>query len=171
MGDQYTLSEKIACLNDVRNQSGKAQLDALYEIMGILDEKATSLLTLDSLVIAVIAALSQDQIKELVDSSATALDWPIIGIALLEALTLSVAVVSCLLVINVKWPFLHYIDPARKTGNLLGSYGLAIEIGNLEDEIANRTRYFQCAWRSNVVALVLPWVLGLLFLLWRATCR
>lgn len=99
------------------------------------------MLTLDGLVIAVMAALAQDQLKRMPSES--------IILAIIVIIALAVAVLACLLIINVKCPFLGHINPGTRSG-------LTKEIDELEKEVGRRTKYLSIAWWSNLIALGLP---------------
>ncbi|HLI19550.1 MAG TPA: hypothetical protein VKV32_00420 [Stellaceae bacterium] len=145
MAEAPSLSAKITYLKSEDNRGDGDVLETLYEILGILDQKAIGLLTLDGLVIAIMTAFSQAQIEDLSLGATFVAVIVIIGFA--------TAIFACLMIINVKWPFLDYIIPGATSG-------LRKELSELEKEVARRTNI---SWlRGGAILLRLDYPL-----LWR----
>jgi hypothetical protein len=122
------LNDKLEAL--IADVNAKARVDMLYQILTVLDSKATGLLTVDALLgailVGVLALPSNYPIKQHVQ------DW---GIWTSLILTLLSAFL-CLLVVRVRWSFLGRVN----------GKDFRDEIKWLANVVYDRTHYYWWAW-------------------------
>ena len=119
----------------------------LYEILTILDGKATGLLTVNAFFIAGLAAFlaSSDQIGKYIGLP----ELPVVVIRLqLGALVASSFL--CLLVVRVTWGFVRYAPRSAATAD-----DFTHELQRLANVIDDRTRYYWLAWLAALIGFVL----------------
>jgi len=118
----------------------------LYEILTILDGKATGLLTVNAFFITGLAVFlaSSDQITK-------------IGLAELSVVVLRLQLISlvvssffCLLVVRVTWGFGRSMPQSPTTAD-----DFAYELQRLANVIDDRTQYYRFAWSLALIGFVL----------------
>lgn len=124
----------------------KGALDQLYGILTVLDTKATGLLTVDTLVIAILAS-----------GEYMAKTIKVIAPPLVLEIQLALAALSaflCLLVVRVSWRFLGEMPNSPATDEDCDR-----ELRSLANVIDDRTHYYWLAWllALGVFVLTLAW--------------
>jgi hypothetical protein len=130
----------------LQHQPCKDQLDRFYVYLSILDTKATGLLTVNTVVIAILLVF--------VDKGDTLSQvWHIphpLFILKLQLLFVSVSAFLCLLVMRVSWEFLARVKPGAAKAS-----DFEDELQRLASVIYDRTRYYWFAWFLALLALIL----------------
>jgi hypothetical protein len=134
----------------VEGNRPKAVLDKLYAILGTLDNTATGLLTAEGLVGAIVAIVltANDKPPRWCEVSM----W----VSLIPTFA---SAFYCMLIIRIKWPFLHYVDVTVGATNPLDG-----EISELESLVSKRTCWLKNAWTWAMIGIMAP---AILILLWQ----
>lgn len=124
----------------------KDVLGQLYGILTILDAKATGLLTVNALFIAILSAFlaSIDTITKLINAQ---------NLSSILEIQLALSAISaflCLLVVRVTWKFFAYVPTAPASAAAFDA-----ELRRLPNVIDDRTHYYWMAWLLSVSAFVL----------------
>jgi hypothetical protein len=131
--DDYD-AKKIA-LNEKGNESSRFCIEANYQVLSILDAKASALMRLDGVLLAAC----------LVGLTAKLYDVKSCAFGILAYTSLA-SMLLCLLVVAVDWKFLGYVI---KTAN---GFDFTQEISHLRRVRAFRERVYQLAWWLAFVA-------------------
>lgn len=143
------LVKKLAVLNGADNP--KSTVDALYAVLTILDSKATGLLTVDTLLIAILCALLAIPHPEMATQFHVTESYDLVLIAQLGFSTLSAFL--CLLMVRVTWRFYFWVKADLTAATL--AKDLEAEIMHLANVIDDRTHYFWLAWKMTILAFIL----------------
>jgi hypothetical protein len=131
---------------DVSKVKASEAVDWHYQVLTVLDTKASALMRLNGVMLAAAAFLLAAfgrQAESIM--SAKGLDASIVAItALLSALSIAL----CLFVVNVKWNFL---GKAEETS---GSFSFSRELTALSDASKFRQRVYRTAWWISLVGVV-----------------
>jgi hypothetical protein len=142
------LVDKVKALQkDSALAQTKAYLDQLYAFLTILDTKATGLLTVDTILLAILLAFLDNprDVARLirVDTSKLVLILKIqLGLAAFSALL-------CLLVVRVTWRFLAKVPRVPTTAD-----DFSDEVRRLANVIYDRTTYYWFAWWFALLAFI-----------------
>ncbi len=120
-------------------------LDQFYTYLTVLDSKATGLLTVNTLFIAILVAfLGADASKFIelqIRFSKTVAEWQLLGVCLSALL--------CLFVVSVSWNFLANVPTEPPDAQAFET-----ELKRLANVIDDRTHYYWFAWALTLLALV-----------------
>lgn len=126
---------------------GESFLRWIYEVLGILDTKASALMRLNGVMLAAATFMLAPT------SNASLLTKIIITIS---ALPSSISIILCLLIVNVGWPFLGkagVVKPTETTTeNPLPKIDFSTEFSDLESMIGKRTCIYRTAWTLSLIA-------------------
>lgn len=135
--DKVKNLEAVAC---------KKHLDQFYNYLTILDSKSTGLLTVNTVLIAILLVFLDKG-----EGIAQHLHMPFrTGVLKVQLALVGLSALLCLLVVRVSWSFLAEV-PTTATKD----HHYDEELKRLANVTQDRTRYFWCAWWLALSALIL----------------
>jgi len=114
-------------------------LKTLYELLNIIDGKASSLLTLNAITVAILAIIAQGEISPSDPSSSHPHNSVLIPLAL-GTLTIAVSAFFCFTIMNIAWKFFGHVTLAN------GQQALGTEIAELCRLLDDRAGKYTWAW-------------------------
>ena len=151
-----TLEQSLLAFLDQRHASARGKIEKLYSFLDILDRKASTLCTVNSLLMAVNGLLvfrpppSIDTAKNIADLHFWAERLLPIGVI---AMLLSLATVLYAVFVNsMKWPFLHNYSPTNSPSSA-NSDPFSTETQLLCDVITARTSHVQTQRHLTLAAI------------------
>ena len=145
MDDKPVITEKAALYSD-DTAAGVKEIKFIYNILGILDSKASALMQFDGILLAVLAIVA--------GSSAPYCVWLVlVGVALLVFLSIA----SCICIIDVSWPFLAIAVPSP------GQRHIDEELRELRKVMNFREGAYRGAWFLSALAMILMFIGAVLF--------
>ena len=139
------LIAKVKALQHQNCASNKDCLAQLYSFLTILDTKATGMLTVDTLFIALLAFLASPEAF----SKFLNVPYPRLVIEI-QLILASLSAFLCLLVVRVSWKFLAEV-PTTPTSP--GHF--EVELKRLANVLDDRTLYYWFAWLLALATFVL----------------
>jgi len=162
------LVEKVKALQDPKLAQIKDCLDQLYSLLTILDSKATGLLTVDTLLLAILLAFL-DKPRE-VAGLIRVYTPKLIFILKVQLVLAAISALLCLMVVRVTWRFLAKVPSALTEATAFDD-----EFARLANVIYDRTTYYFLAWWFALLAFLctLAWwswwylaIGGIVIILW-----
>jgi hypothetical protein len=139
MGELLKKQERLWIDSGLKKPKPKDKIDFLYGNLNILDSKATSLLHLNVLLIAIATIV-------IVEKKEAVLPWERSFLFGVIAMSL-IASLLCLLVARISYAFLGKVNLKSKPTNYIP------ELNALEDTVQRRLLYYWISWRLSVVAI------------------
>jgi hypothetical protein len=119
--------------------TAQSQIAALYDILGVIDGKASALMTFDGIILAATSfSLAQPP---------PSMNWFTGSVAASGAFSL-LSVIVCLAVVAIDWPFLG------KVGKESGRYEFKVEIDSLKQVMLFRQDSYRAAWFLSFASVV-----------------
>jgi len=137
---------KVKALQGLKRKHNLECLDQFYVYLTILDSKATGLLTVNALFIAILVVF-------LASGESIAERWQIRfsrEVVELQLILVGLSALLCLLVMRVSWSFLAKVPTAPTE-----SAHFEDELTRLANVIDDRTHYYWIAWLFALAALML----------------
>jgi hypothetical protein len=150
------LHKKLYALAEHKESKDVNALDRAYNILTILDDKASGLMTVNAF-LGAIPAISIDHYKDMLHPSLWSIFALWFSVAILVGLIISALL--CFRVVRVKWPFLHLV----KAGG--GQDFVKEEMAGLVNVIGQRTSTYRWAWRITALCVVGMLLLVLLYII------
>lgn len=139
MGELLKKQERLWIDSGLKRPTPKDKIDFLYGNLNILDSKATTLLHLNVLLIAIATIV-------IVERKDKILDWEPLFLFGVIAASL-IASFLCLFVARISYAFLDKVDLKSKPTNYVP------ELSALEDTVQKRLKYYWVSWRLSVLAI------------------
>jgi hypothetical protein len=141
------LVDKVNALQNPDLAPTKDCLDRLYSSLTILDTKATGLLTVDTLLLAILLAFLDmlNDVAKLIGVGTPNL----VFILKIQVVLAAISALLCLLIVRVTWGFLAKVPRAPTN-----AAAFADEFTRLANVIDDRANYYRLAWWCVLAAFV-----------------
>jgi hypothetical protein len=145
---------KVESLQSLRKSS--EALAQFYVFLGVLDSKATGLLTADAVIVAILVGFLAlpDAIKSFLNQPTQPRLDHVRSVLELQVLLIGISALLCLLVVSIGWSMLAKIPLSPTSED-----DCAEELQWLANVVSDRTRYYWVAWALTlcVFLLMLAW--------------
>jgi hypothetical protein len=139
MGELLKKHERLWADSGLKKPTPKDKIDFLYGNLNILDSKATTLLHLNVLLIAIATIV-------IVERREAILHWERLFLVGVIAVSLFASLL-CLFVARISYAFLGKVDLKSKPTNYVP------ELNTLEDTVQERLGYYWISWWLSVAAI------------------